>query len=279
MIIDFHTHTFPQQLAKRALEKLGGSEGLKPCTDGTNSGLIESMDRSGVDVSILLPVVTKVVQTEDINKIAASAEALSEHRLISFGGIHPDDEKYEEHLKELVRNGVKGIKLHPVFQQTYFDDIRYMHIVDKASEMGLIIMVHAGSDISMPDAKYSSAEHLIRVANEVRPNKLIYAHMGSWRDWDDAERVISECHDIYIDTSFVLPIDGRETFYDTGIPAMPTERFCKIVKAIGADRVLFGTDSPWVDQRQSIDIIKNSGLMQEEVDKILGGNAKELLKI
>lgn len=277
MIIDFHTHTFPKSIAKKALEVLGSNEGLTPFTDGTNEGLIESMDRSGVDVSILMPVVTKVQQTEDINRAAKSVEADTKGRLISFGGMHPEDEDYAVHLKQLKDAGVRGIKLHPVFQRTDFDDIRYKRIVDKASELGLITMVHAGYDISMPDAKYASAPRLISVVKEVQPEKLILAHMGSWKYWDEAETVIGECPNVWIDTAFVLPMNDGEYFFDTGIAALKPERFVKMVRNIGADRVLFGTDSPWTDQLQSIESIRKSGLTNEEADKILGKNATRLL--
>ena len=63
--------------------------------------------------------------------------------------------------------------------------------------------------------------------------------------------------------------DG-EYFFDTGIAALKPERFVKMVRNIGVDRVLFGTDSPWTDQLQSIESIRKSGLTNEEADKILG---------
>jgi len=278
MIIDFHTHTFPRQIAARALEVLGTSEGLKPFTNGTNEGLIDSMDRCGVDISILLPVVTKVIQTEDINRIAALIEEETNGRLISFGGIHPEDDNYVQHLKGLKADGVKGIKLHPVFQHVYFDDIRYKRIVDKASELDLITMVHTGLDISMPDAEYATAAHLIPVIKELKPKKLLLAHMGSWKNWEEAEEVVGECPEVYIDTSFVLPTDNKGTFFDTDIVPMSKERFCRIAGRIGTDRVLFGTDSPWTDQQQAIEGIRDCGLSPDDVTKILGSNAFDLLK-
>lgn len=279
MVIDFHAHTFPKAIAQRALAALSTDEGLKPFTDATNESLIESMNRCGVDVSILLPVVTKVLQTEDINSIAANVESDTNGRLISFGGIHPEDDDYVRHLKSLKDSGVKGIKLHPVFQHVYFDDIRYKRIVDKAEELGLITMVHAGYDISMPDAEYATAPHLISVIKELKPEKMILAHMGSWKNWDEAEEVVGECPEIYVDTSFVLSPDGCNHFFDTDIQTMSYDRFYKIVKRIGADKVLFGTDSPWTDQLQSIEAIKRCGLSTAEITRILGENAKEFLRI
>ena len=279
MIIDFHTHTFPEAIAKRALEKLGTAEGLRPHTEGTNKSLTESMESAGVDISILLPVVTKVSQTENVNAIAAVVEEQSGGRLISFGGIHPEDGEYIQHLDRLKADGVRGIKLHPVFQRTYCDDIRYKRIVDKACDLDMMVLIHAGADISCPDAEFAAADHMLQLVRDVNPNKLILAHMGAWRDWNDAEWLCSECSGVYVDTAFVLPIEGREYFFETGIPTMSTEQFCRIVKSIGADRVLFGTDSPWADQLQSISAVRKSGLSEEEIDLILGGNAQRMLGI
>lgn len=279
MLIDFHTHTFPEAIAARALGTLAKNERLVPFTKGTDASLLESMDRAGIDVSVLLPVVTKVAQTDDINSIAAQVEERTNGRLISFGGIHPADDNYVEHLQNLKSAGVRGIKLHPVFQRTYFDDISYKKIIDKACELDMIIMVHAGYDISMPEAEYSTAAHIVPVVRELKPEKMILAHMGTWKKWDEAEYVIAECPGVYIDTSFVLSPDGRECFFETSIPAMTNDCFCKLVRHIGADRVLFGTDSPWTDQERSIDNIMRSGLTKGETELILGTNAAGLLGI
>lgn len=291
MIIDFHTHTFPKEIAIKALDKLAKSEGLNPFTDGTNEGLIASMKESGVDISVLLPVVTKAVQAESINKIALENNLKYEGKLISFGGIHPDNEDYAEILKGLKEGGIKGIKLHPIFQKTYFDDIKYKRIIDRACELGLIILVHTGYDVSCSNAPYVTKKQIIPVMKELKPEKCILAHMGSWREWEEAEEVIGECTSvcrndckdtgkgIWIDTSFALSPDGKETFYDTPIPTMDHDRFKRIIRMTGTDRVLFGTDSPWTGQAESIEAIRRCGLDKETESMILGENAAGLLEL
>ena len=148
MIIDFHTHTFPEALAERAVNKLAKSARAQNYLNGTLSALRSSMLDAGIDYSVLLPVVTKPEQQQNINKIAMEINSHShETGLISFGGIHPDNEDYRQILRQCAANGIKGIKLHPIFQQTYLDDIRYLRIIECACENNLIILVHAGYDV------------------------------------------------------------------------------------------------------------------------------------
>ena len=62
MIIDFHTHMFPDKIAGRTLDYLSGIFGASPFADGTYTGLCNSMGKGAVDISIALPAVTKVSQ-------------------------------------------------------------------------------------------------------------------------------------------------------------------------------------------------------------------------
>ena len=98
MIIDFHTHIFPDKIAGRTLDYLSDIFGASPFADGTHTGLCDSMKKAGVDVSVSLPAVTKVSQVESINRFAS---AFTEGAVISFGGIHPECENYKEILSQL----------------------------------------------------------------------------------------------------------------------------------------------------------------------------------
>ena len=70
MIIDFHTHTFPDNIAEKALKKLSDSSRAVPYTKGTASSRFESMKKAGIDLSVNLPVATKAHQVVEINNIA-----------------------------------------------------------------------------------------------------------------------------------------------------------------------------------------------------------------
>ena len=67
MIIDAHTHTYPETIAKRAIEKLEKNSGTKAHTNGVQSGLMASMKEAGISYSLLLPVATSKKQVDTIN--------------------------------------------------------------------------------------------------------------------------------------------------------------------------------------------------------------------
>ena len=111
MIIDFHTHIYPDKIAEKTINTLMNSApDVKVYTKGTLGALLESMENAGIDKSVILPVATRKGQFDTINKFALSINN-NYTNLISFGGIHPDDDEPEEKLKFLKENGFKGIKI------------------------------------------------------------------------------------------------------------------------------------------------------------------------
>lgn len=283
MIIDFHTHTYPSNIAKRIIDRLSGPSNVQAYTDATDEGLIASCRKNSISKCVVLPVVTNPAHAESINKSAIETNARN-GLLVSFGGIHPDSSDYKAIISGLSREGVPGIKLHPVFQKTNIDDVKYMRIIDCACEHGLIVSVHAGLDINDPCALYSSVSNIRNLLKIIHPDKLILAHMGGHLCWDEAEEMLAEYlstasgkESLYLDTAFSLPSPVLSQNIDYEFLA--TDRFCRLVKLVGSEHVLFGTDSPWTDQGPSIEAIRNSGLTEKEISQILGKNAKNLLNI
>ena len=159
MIIDFHTHTFPDELADRAVGTLAHNGGIHNYLDGRVHSLTDSMKKAGIDYSVLLPVATKPNQCDTINTLALKTNETSKTTgLISFGAIHPACENFREILNWLSNNGFKGIKLHPVFQKTNIDDMQSLRLIEYASALGLIILIHAGFDVSFPGCDESSVD-------------------------------------------------------------------------------------------------------------------------
>jgi len=143
-IIDFHTHIFPDSLAERAIKVVKENSPVsRNYTDGTASGLIDSMVSSGISRSVLLPIATKVTQVRQINQ---SALDFKNQCFIPFGTLHPDDPDFEKEITFLVENGIKGIKLHPEYQTFYIDDRRYYPIYEALEASGLVTLFHAGRD-------------------------------------------------------------------------------------------------------------------------------------
>ena len=87
---------------------------------------VDILRRGGVDLGVVLPVVTRPGQFDSVNAFAA--QLCEREGLISFGGIHPDDETPEEHIGKICELGLRGIKIHPDYQGVFIDDERYIRI-------------------------------------------------------------------------------------------------------------------------------------------------------
>ena len=264
MVIDFHTHAFPEKIAKRAIQSLvAGCNGeYTPCSDGTVSGLVNNMDKFGVDVSVVQPVVTKPSQTFTLNNWA---KEITCDKLIYFGGIHPGTDDYKRDIDFICELGLPGIKLHPEYQQFYVDDPNMLKIYDYALSKGLIILFHAGYDPAYPPPIHSSPKQFAEVSKQMRGGIMVAAHLGGQRQWNEVEEYLVGT-DMYMDTSM-------------GMNYYPHDQFVRIVKNHGADKILFGSDSPWSRAGEEIEALNSLSLTQEEKDLILYKNAKRLLKI
>lgn len=265
MVIDFHTHIFPERIAQRTIEKLEKDGNAKAFTNGTLEGLKRSMMENNINISVVLPVVTKPSQFDSINSYAAAITG--REGIISFGGIHPDTEDYKEKLVAIKWMGLLGIKLHPDYQVTYVDDPRMVRIIQDAVKLGLIVIIHAGVDIGLPDPVHCTPQRVANMLSQIEQEdaKIVLAHMGGYDLWDEVEEYIVE-KNVWIDTSFTM---GR----------LKEEQFMRIVKNHGADRVLFATDSPWGGQRETLESIRKMGFEQEELERILWKNALGLLRM
>lgn len=284
VIIDIHTHTFPDKIASSAIAKLQSVSRTWAFSDGTNAGLSASMARAGVDCSVILPVATSAKQVVHINDSAIRLnERFPETGLLSFGCMHPDFEDWHDELSRIAAQGIKGIKIHPAYQAADLDDIRYLRVLARAAEVGLVVLAHAGVDIGLPDPVYSTPEMALHIQRELGNSccPLILAHMGGWRQWNQVEHMLAETP-FYLDTAFsygsITPMDGA-VFTPEEKEMMGQEQFLRFIAAFGARRLLFGTDSPWGDQSADMARIRTLPISEEEKAAILGGNAQALLEL
>ncbi|MBQ6173661.1 MAG: amidohydrolase family protein [Clostridia bacterium] len=281
MIVDIHTHTFPERIAAAALRKMQGQCHTALFTGATEPELTASMRRAGIDRSVILPVSTNPQHVVKVNDASLRInECTEETGLISFGCMHPDYDDVDGELGRIAKAGIRGIKLHPVYQRCDIDDPRSLRILRAAADHGLSVIIHAGYDVGYPGETQALPEKIARALEAVGPVRMILAHMGGWRCWEEAARLLGGSG-VYIDTAFSLgpmhPIgDG---FYNTpeSLARMDAEAFTRQVRAFGADHVLFGTDSPWEDQVTEVQAIRALPLTGTEQDAILGGNACRLL--
>ena len=279
MIIDFHSHTFPDKIAHHALAHMQSLSHNAVFTDGTVSGLKKSMAEAGITHSVILPVATNPDKVPHINQI--SIDSTGKDGLIYFGCIHPDFPDYKQELKRLSDNGIKGIKLHPLYQGTDIDDIRYLRILEEAGKLGLIVVMHSGDDPAFPGETHAAPRMTRHALDEVGPVKLVCAHMGGLMNWDAVIEYLAETN-IMIDTAFSLGKMAQtdENFYsEEELQLLDDEQFCNIIKLFGSDRVLFGTDSPWSCQKDTVNAIRVLPLSHDVLDLIFFKNALKLLNI
>lgn len=273
MIIDFHTHIFHEKIAEKAVLRLADISGYTPHTKATADDLLDHMHTSGVDLSVVLPVVTDPKQFDTILSFSLSVNErffnkVSEKdtpRLLSLGGIHPMDTDMNAHITLLKNYGFKGIKLHPNYQGVKFSDIQYKRLLYKASELDLFVTVHTGFDPYTPDEEFCTTDMICEVVHEVAPKNLILAHMGNNFYPDAVEKTLCGL-DVFFDTAFSLT-------------TMDSEQFVRIVNKHGAHKILFATDSPWTNQKECIDIINATSLTKEQKEQLFYKNAKKLLRL
>lgn len=263
MIIDIHTHCFPDTLAERAVKTLAAkAEMLTPHTDGTISDLRRSMKEAQVDISVIQNIATKPSQVKAVNDFAINSK---DNRIIPFGSVHPLFEDYRNELKRLAENGIKGIKLHPDYQDFFVDEERMFPIYNEIFEAGLVLLFHAGVDVGLPEPVHCTPKRLLSMSKHFKGAEIIAAHMGGFALWDDVREYLTGSG-IYIDTACVFEL-------------LDNDEVRNLILSYGSDKVLFGTDSPWYDQKTEISKIKALGLPDNTVNDILGGNSEKLLKL
>ena len=269
MIIDFHTHIFPDKIAEKTIDYLMEKGGIPSFSDGKASSLIDKMNEAGVDISVVLPAMTNPKQFESINRFAMEINEQykgCERKLISFGGIHPDCDDIENKLKFIKESGFIGIKIHPDYQGTYINDEKYIRILELAKDLDLVVVTHAGFDCGFKGEPIKCTPSLsYEVIKKVNHKKLVLAHLGGNEMIDDAIEKLCGL-DVYLDTAYVLNYIDKETFL-------------RFIEKHGADKILFASDTPWSDIKSNVEKIKSFELDKEIENKILYENAKILLGI
>ncbi|MBQ7677987.1 MAG: amidohydrolase family protein [Lachnospiraceae bacterium] len=281
-IIDFHTHTFPERIAERAIDSLSHKSRTRPFSDGTAEGLLSNMEQAGISRSVILPVATSPEQVVKVNDASARLnEAYGDRGLQSFGCMHPDYADYRRELSRMADMGLIGVKLHPVYQEVAVTDKRNMNIIDRAAEVGLCVITHAGYDVGYPGVTLCSPRQLRYVIDTIGEFPFVLAHMGGWMQWEEVPEYLADTG-CYLDTAFSTGrMYPREDAQGLLFPEemLDVKGFMKLYDAFGSKRILFGTDSPWADAKREIAFIKDLPVTEEEKADIFGGNAKRLLGV
>lgn len=261
MVIDFHTHAFPDKIAESAIKSLAEKANIPPYTNGTVSDTDEKMKAWGIDRRVMLSIATNPKQQTNVNNFAI--EVNNENSVFAFGSVHPLAENAQEELERIKNAGLKGIKLHPEYQEFEIDDKKMYPIYEKCIKLGLIIVFHTGEDLGYPGSLNASPEVIERLSKDFGGADFVMAHFGSC---GLAERALEHVagKGFYVDTSFSKGYVKKHTGE-------------AIIKKQGADKVLFASDCPWADPKETFDFINSFDLTDDEKEKIFYKNAIKLL--
>jgi predicted TIM-barrel fold metal-dependent hydrolase len=277
VIIDFHTHIFPPELRENREQYLGRD----PCFDhlysdpkaklATAEDLIASMDREGIDLSIVLNIGwTSHQMCVETNDYIMEAVSRYPKRLVGFCALQPKaGEAAIAELERCARGGMRGIgEMRPDIQGFDLgDEAAVRTMVEAAAEHQFILLTHASEPVGhLYSGKGNiTPDILYRFICQFPQIPIVLAHWGGGLPF-----------------YALMPEVGRaleNVFFDTA--ATPflyrPEIFTHVGQIVGFDKILFGTDYPLLSPGRIMKQLRSVGLGEEAEGLILGGNAERLL--
>jgi len=260
---------------------------LPQVSDPTGEKLISNMDQAGVDTTVILPVDYGMgigepsVSYLEQNRIFADLQKKYPGKIVSFAGVDPRRPDAKNVIRQAIEEwGCRGLKLHPG-SGYYPNDRDTYQLLEAIADLKVPILFHTGQVINPLRSKYCDPIYLDDLLLDFPELTFVAAHLGmGWRE--------SLFHMAQTKTNLLADISGWQP-----TAAKNPEEFCHVLRraldSFGQERILFGTDGPYyqtiMPDKEFINLIQNlpekapDGLKftREEVDAVLGGNAKRLL--
>ncbi len=263
MVIDAHTHAFPDELAPKAIEVLNSriERKARAVLDGTIGDLLRSMDRAGIERSVICSIATAPKQEVPILRWSLS---VADERVVPLASVHPQTRDPAAAVRRVAEAGLRGIKLHPQYQQFAADESRLWPLYGALAEAGLVLTLHAGRDIAFPPEDDRAAPRRILKVHHAFPEMpIVAAHMGGWKMWDEVAETLAGT-DVHVETSYTFDMPEQEDVR-------------RVVEMHPVERVLFGTDSPWREQAETLELVRRAYPERREQELVLQRNAERLL--
>ena len=258
-VIDVHTHVYPDKIALKAVAATGGFYGVGYRHDGRVATLLTCMEDAGIDCSLIHSVATTPKQVASINVFLAQTAAESGGRLVGLGTLHPDSPDQTADVRRIAQLGLRGVKLHPEIQGFAVDDPRSLRICALCEEYDLPLLLHTG------DRRYdcSNPNRLLPVLRQFPGLKVIGAHLGGWSIYEEAAEQLAGTPNLWFDCS--------STFY-----WLDPQIAKRLIKRLGVDRVMFGSDYPMWTPKAELDTFLSLGFSEEEQKQILCQTARRV---
>jgi predicted TIM-barrel fold metal-dependent hydrolase len=280
MIIDAHVHLFPtKEVGEMVVKQLQQTYGAGYYSFGTSDEYLADMKRAGIDYGVMVSF-SPDRQLKNMNFWTVAITRPGKNRpakypmLIPFISVSPTmkGKTPVQELEHKLAWGMKGLKIHPIGQGFAPDDRRMWPVYEWMVQRNLPIIAHSGINVR-PDAQTDLARprRWLLVLAEFPTLRLILAHMGGGF-WDEAVQIARQHPQVLFDTAIAVSHinTGPQTWLDDA-------RAVELIRTIGADRVLFGSDYPWIDPKGDIERIRRLALTAEEKRKVLGENAARML--
>lgn len=258
-IIDVHAHIFPGKIVHKAVDAIGDFYSIPMDGIGTGEDLVRRGREIGVEKYVVHSAATTPAQVPHINDFIAH-EMQAHPEFIGLATLHPFMEGAAEEYDRALAMGLRGLKLHPDFQEFNIDDPQAMEMYKIVQGRGTILF-HVGDETR----DFSSPTRLARVLDAMPGLSVIAAHMGGYQAWDEARACLLG-RDVYIDSSSALfkldPVEAAD-----------------MMRAHGMDKVLFGTDYPMWIHKEELERFMRVPLTDAEREKVLYTNAARLFGV
>ena len=284
MIIDMHVHLFPtKEIGEQIMQEMQETYGIGYHSLGTPEEYLVDMERAGIDHGVMLSFAPdKQIKNMNFWTVAITRPKkkgpAKYPMLIPFVSVSPTM-KGKTPIQELEHKlswGMRGLKIHPNAQGFSPDDRRMWPVYRFLVDHDLPVTAHSGINV-VKDEKtdLSRPVRWLPVLQDFPGLKLILAHMGGGF-WEEAIDIAQKYPRVMLDTCIAM-CQNKSTTMDENW--LDDKQAVEMVRAIGAERVMFGTDYPWIDPLGDVERIRSLPLTKEEKRLILGENAARLLAI
>ncbi len=260
-VVDIHAHVFPDPIADKASGSIGEFYHMGVRHNGTVNRLLELYREAGISHGCIHSVAITPHSVDSINRFIAETAHAHPDKLTGYGAIHPGYEDIPGLIREVKKQGLKVLKIHPDMQQFALDSPEAMNMF-AAVEGKLPIIIHTGDH----RFEYSNPRRMKPVLDAFPKLVCVCAHLGGWSEWDEALETLTSYENVYVDTSSALY-------------AMSPEEAKRIIRCYSRERVLFGTDYPMWNPAEELERFHRLQLTDEEEERILYRNAEKLLNI
>lgn len=277
--VDGHVHTFSSdEIAKKIIKSFNEVYFIDFDVpgEGTIDDLIRGMNLTGIDYSIMANFAPPKIL--DANNIWTLEVSKLNKCLIPLVSFHPDmGEDMLYLLEKYISLGAKGIKFHNMAQGFKPTHPALDSLYAFCNQISFPIEFHCGRVSNARLNENSDLECILPVIDKYPDIPVILTHMADG-NIDDVAKLSKEYQNVYFDTSIV--ISGYPGILDTNEPSwLEDSVVIDVIRAIGAQKVLFGSDYPWGSPGHDLNRVANLNLTYKEKSLILGKNAMKVFNI